>query len=238
MIGSTAAAVRALLCATACLVSTAATSHAQVWIGTANDVPRRGSWEAGVGVAWTAGFDLDTQDAVLSGNDGNSGNPFTLFTADARLRPVYAAQGRVGFYLSSSLAFEAGVQYSRPVLAASLSDDAEDAPDVTVEETMSRYIIDGSLVFHLRPLAFAGGRGTPFIAAGAGYLRELHEGEELVETGTTYHAGAGVKFWLTHGSRRIGVRGDAGVTIRDGAFDFEDKRRVLPTAGASMIFLF
>jgi hypothetical protein len=47
-----------------------------------------------------------------------------------------------------------------------------------------------------------------------------------------------VKFWVTSGKRRFGLRGDAGVTVRDGGFDFEDKRRLLPTAGASLIVLF
>ena len=229
---------RAALCAAALVVLGGATAGAQVRMLPGGDPPRKGSWEAGGGVIWTAGFDLDTTDALLTGNDGNSSSPFSLFEAEARVRPVYGAQARVGFYLSSSLAFEAGVQYSRPVFAVSVSDDAEDAPDLIAEERLSRYVIDGSLVYHPRGLEFSGGRGRPFIAAGAGYLRELHEGEELVETGTTYHAGAGVKFWVSRGRRRIGVRGDAGVTVRDRGFDFEEKRRVLPTAGASMIFLF
>ena len=238
MIGGKGRSLRVALGAAALVALTGARAEAQVWLGGGGDGPRRGSWEAGGGVVWTAGFDLDTKDALLTGNDGNNSSPFELFAAEARVRPVYSAQGRVGFYLSPSLAFEAGVQYSRPVLEVRVSGDAEDAPDLTADERMSRYVIDGSLVYHMRGLAFAGGRGVPFIAGGAGYLRELHEGEELVETGTTYHAGAGVKYWMSRGKRRWGVRGDAGVTIRDGGFDFEDKRRVLPTAGVSMMFLF
>ena len=237
MSGSRAAARVAVLAA-ALLVSAAAPARAQVYIGGGGDAPRRGSWEAGGGVVWTAGFELPATDALLTGNDGNSSSPFTLFTTDARVRPVFGAQGRVGFYLSRSLAFEAGVQYSRPVLRAEIGDDAEDVPDLTVEEQLSRYIIDGSLVLHLPSLRFSRGKGMPFVQAGAGYLRELHEGEELVETGTTYHAGAGVKYWVRQGKRRIGLRGDVGVSVRDGGFDFEDTRRVLPTAGASLIVLF
>jgi hypothetical protein len=228
--------LRLAICAAA-LVLVSATANAQVFIGSP-DTPRKGSWEAGGGVVWTGGYDLDSLDALLTGNEGNSGGPFSLFATEARLRPAVGAQARIGFYVSPALAFEAGVQFSRPVFEASLSDDAEDAEDLTAEETLSRYVIDGSLVYHMRQLAFSRGRGVPFISAGAGYLRELHEGEELVETGTTYHAGAGVKFWMTAGKRRFGLRGDAGVTVRDGGFDFEDKRRLLPTAGATLIVLF
>ena len=129
--------VHSLATGTAALVAlTCAGAEAQVWLG-GGDGPRRGSWEASGGVVWTAGFDLETKDAVLTGNDGNSSSPFELFAAEARVRPVYSAQGRVGFYLSRSLAFEAGIQYSRPVLRAEIGDDAEDAPDLTVEERTS-----------------------------------------------------------------------------------------------------
>ena len=238
MSGAVSRRTRIGLCAAALVAVTGTTAGAQVFTAAGGTAPRKGSWEVGGGIVWTAGFDLETEDARLTGNDGNSSSPFPLFDAEARVRPVFGAQGRVGFYLSPALAFEVGVHYSRPVLAVSVSDDAEDAADVTAEERLSRYVVDGSLVYHLRSLAFSGGRGLPFLAAGAGYLRELHEGDELVETGNTYHVGAGVKYWVSRGKRRFGVRGDAGIAVRDGGFDFEDKRRVLPTAGASMIVLF
>jgi hypothetical protein len=235
--GWTGRSLKVQFCTVAFIILVGATADAQVFIGSP-DAPRKGSWEAGGGVVWTGGYDLESLDALLTGNEGNAGGPFTLFATEARLRPAIGAQARIGFYVSPALAFEAGVQYSRPVFEASISDDAEDAEDLTAEETLSRYVIDGSLVYHMRQLSFSRGRGVPFISAGAGYLRELHEGEEVVETGTTYHVGAGVKFWMTSGKRRYGLRGDAGVTVRDGGFDFEDKRRLLPTAGASLIVLF
>jgi hypothetical protein len=119
-----------------------------------------------------------------------------------------------------------------------VTDDAEGAEDVTADETMSRYVFGGSLVYHLTGMAFANGRGVPFVLGGAGYLRELHEGRELVETGAEYHAGAGIKFWFGNGRRRLGLRGDVGVSIRDGAYDGENGRRTLPTAGASILYLF
>jgi hypothetical protein len=210
------------------------TASAQVYVGQAGG-PRRGSVEVAGGFVWTGGFDVDAQAAELTGSTQTS---FTLFTIDARVRPANGAQARVAFYLTPTLALEAGVQYSRPVLTARLSSDAEDAEDVTADETLSRYVVDGSIVYHLRGLSFAGGRGMPFLAAGAGYLRELHEDDQLIETGAEYHAGTGLKFWIARGRRSIGLRGDIGVTVRDGGFDFEEKRRMLPTAGASLVYLF
>ena len=66
---------------------------------------------------------------------------------------------------------------------------------------------------------------------GAGYLRELHEDDAFVEEGLEYHAGGGIKWWFGQGRRRVGVRGEAGISIRDGGFDFEDGQRIVPTAG-------
>jgi hypothetical protein len=229
---------RAVLFALALILAGSAPAAAQVWATGGGDAPRRGSWEAGGGVLWTGGYSLDSQNADLTANDGNGAPPFTLFTTDVRVRPMYGVQARGAFYFSSSLALEGGVQYSRPILEARLSNDAEQAEDITAEEKMSRYVFDGSLVYHLRSLSFAGGRGLPFVLGGAGYLRELHEGHELVETGVEYHAAAGLKLWFSSSRRGLGIRGEAGVSVRDGGFDFDQKRRALPTAGASIIYLF
>ena len=73
---------------------------------------------------------------------------------------------------------------------------------------------------------------------GAGYLRELHEEDALVEEGVEYHAGAGLKWWFGQGSRRFGVRGDVGMSVRDGGFDFDEGARVVPVAGVSLVYTF
>jgi hypothetical protein len=48
-----------------------------------------------------------------------------------------------------------------------------------------------------------------------------------------------VKLWLGGGRRRrVGVRTQATLSVREGGFDFEEDRRVLPTLSASVIYLF
>ena len=84
-----------------------------------------------------------------------------------------------------------------------LSGDAESAADVTATETASHYVFGGSVLFDLRGASFAGGRGVPFVSGGAGYLRELHEGNLLVETGIEYHATAGLKYWFGSGRQPV-----------------------------------
>jgi len=110
-------------------------------------------------------------------------------------------------------------------------------PDTTIEETLSQYVFDGALVWHITGARFAGDSGVPFLYGGGGYLRELHEENAFVEEGIEYHAGGGIKWWFGQ-SGRIGMRAEGGISIRDGGFDFKDGKRMVPVAGASVIYSF
>jgi hypothetical protein len=199
--------------------------------------PRAGSWEIGGGVAFVGGFDLGEAAAELTRNTTTGSDPFTLFVTDGRVGSVPGVHGRLAYYVSPNLALEGGVRFAQPVLSLDLSGDAEGAPDITAEETLNQYVFSGSALWHFgRPSP--GTRAVPFIFGGAGYLRELHEGQELVETGIEYHAGAGVKFWFGNARRRLGLRGDAGMSLRDGGVDPDGGFRPVPFGGASLVYLF
>jgi hypothetical protein len=210
-------------------------ARAQVWVGPGS-APRSGSVELSGGVMWAQGFDLGSAAAEQTRNPTTGTSALVLFNSDTQLDPAPGAQLRLGVYLTPRISIEGGVAYSRPALSISVSGDFEGAESATLSESLTRYVFDGAVVLHLPP--FAGGRGVPFVTGGAGYLRELHAGNELVETGTQYYAGGGVKVWFGQVRRRFGIRGDVGVAIRDGGFDFEDGQRTLPTASASILYLF
>jgi hypothetical protein len=218
-----------------CSVTPAA---AQVWIGSGGSRPAEGSVEFSGGVVYAQGYDLGSGTASLTRNPTTGSSPFDLFDASATIDPTSGVQAKLGVYLTRSVSIEGGVQYSRPVLGISLTGDAEGADAITAAETITRYVFDGALVIHLLPMSFASGRGVPFVTGGGGYVRELHEGNELAETGRQYHAGAGVKLWFGERRRRFGVRGEVGVALREGGSDFSDGRRTVPTVGASLLYLF
>ena len=197
--------------------------------------PRSGSWEAAGGVTWSGNINGPDSTAELTENSQSSGG-FELFTSESRLRNGAGLWTTLGYYFSRSVALEAGFRYSKPELTYQLSGDAEDAPDTTASESLSRYVITGSVVVHLG--GWSSGRVVPFVAGGAGYIRDLHENAELVETGTEYHAVAGLRYWFGTARRRFGVRGQAGFSITDGGFDFRDSSRTLPIASASVVYLF
>lgn len=230
------AAALVVLCSTLLALPAGAQVRPRPAPAPAGPAPRAGSWEAGGGVAFGGGFDLGDAAADLTRNtSGAATGPFTQFVTAGDLGSAPGIEGRLAYYFTRRFAVEGGVSFSRPSLAYEISGDTEGAPDVTAEESLDRYLFTGSALWHFgRPAA----RTVPFIFGGAGYLRELHEGQELVETGTEYHAGAGVKVWFGNARRRVGLRGDAGVSFREGGVDAEDGFRTVPLAAGSVIFLF
>ena len=201
------------------------------------DVPHAGSWEIGGGVIWTGGFTGPTSSAELTRNGETSGG-FDLFTAAGEMKGGAGVNARLGVFVSRKVAIEGGFRFSQPTVNYRLSGDAEEAAETTATETLSRYVFTGSLLVHLRRMG-PGVSMVPFIAGGAGYVRDLHDGNELMETGTEFHGVAGLKYWFNAtAQRRFGIRGEAGVSMTDGGFDFSDKSRVVPIASASLVYLF
>jgi len=209
-------------------------AEAQVYLG--RDAPRRGMFEVSGGGMFASGFDMGSLTAELTRSTPSE--TFDLFESETKASGFPGAFARIGFYLSDGVSIEGGMRYARPVLSVRLTDDAESAPDATAEETLSHYVFEGSLVWHLRHLSFASGRAIPYLAGGAGYLRELHEGNQLVETGQEFHAVGGLNYWLGSGARRFGLRIEGGVSARKKGFDNGDEVRALPVVFGGLSYLF
>ena len=205
---------------------------AQVWAGAGG--PRPGAVEISGGGTWFAGQELADRTAVLTPNSGTGSAAFELFTSESTLKPAFGAQALVGYYVTRAFAIEGGVQYSRPKLSVRLDGDFEDAPAVTATSEITQYLFTGSAVYHFG----SSPRSAPFIALGAGHLRDVQNGNELIETGVEYHGKVGLKYWSGTGRGRVGLRLEGGVSVQTGGFTFEEDRRVLPTAAVSLTYLF
>lgn len=219
-------------CTGLALLVVASTCDAQVYIG--RKTPHKGSVEVSGGGVYQGGTDLPDYTATLTRNPTTGPGPFELFKSDASLGAAVGVQARVGVYLSSAVSIEGGVQVVRPTLEVRLSADAESAPDTVATESINSYLFTGSVLYHLG----AGKRLKPFMIAGAGHVRDLHAGDELLETGLEYHAGGGIKSWFGRGRRKLGVRAEVLLSIRDGDVGTENDRRMVPTAGFSLAYLF
>jgi hypothetical protein len=183
--------------------------------------------EVNVGGGWLGGARLGAGDADLRAATP-APTPFRLFSVDSRLAAAPMLHVTAGFAFSRRFSVEAGLAVSHPELRASVSNDVEAAPPITIAERIDQYSIDASVIVMLRELAI-GGRTLPFVSAGAGYLRQLHEGQTVVEQGRLFHAGGGVKHSLLVRDqgfiRGAGVRVDARVYLMSGGIAFEDRPR-------------
>jgi len=205
---------------------------AQVWVGRSG--PRPGAVEISGGGIWTAGQDLEELGATLTPNPATGSSSFELFNSEPTLKSVIGAQALVGYYITRAFAIEGGVQYSRPTLSVRLGDDFEGAPSLTATTDITQYLFTGSAVYHFgnRP------NMSPFIAVGGGHLRDVHNGNELIETGVEYHGKFGVKWGTGNGRGRLGLRAEGGLSMRSGGFTFDEDRRIVPTAAVSLAYLF
>lgn len=171
-------------------------------------------FEVSVGGLWLGGTDAGSDDAALRANQTPAA-PFTLFDTNTRIEPASGFDGRIGFWLTRTLAVEGGFLYVRPSVRTRVTGDIEGTEALTAEEDVDQYFIDASAVFLLDVLRI-GERTIPFVSGGGGYLRQLHEGRTLIETGQVYHVGGGIRHWLRMRDRGF-IRG-AGVRLDGRAY--------------------
>jgi len=187
-----------------------------------------GRFEVSFGGLWNGGYALDGRNATETRNQVGGGD-LILFETDSEVTSGGGLEARFGVRLGSTFTVEAGGSWTRASILTHVSSDFEGAPALDARSDFTQYVIDGAIVARLERLAMGGGRVVPFVEAGAGYLRQLHEGNVTVETGTVVHGGGGVHVWLR--SRpggwfdRIGLRVDGRVTSRSGGIDVTDDRR-------------
>ena len=184
--------------------------------------------EAAVGGLWLGGASLGSSTAELRANRTGTPAPFTLFTTESRFGSAPGLDVRVGYGLSKTFSVEFGLAYGRPELRTRIDDDVENAPELTVAESIQQYFFDGSVVMLLDRFAI-GGRTVPFVSGGAGYLRQLHDGQTLVESGQVYHLGGGIKHWLALRDsgfvRGAGIRVDGRLYLLVKGIELEERVR-------------
>jgi hypothetical protein len=204
---------------------------------------RPGSFEVSASALLLGPGDAGTSTANLVGTGQGEGGSFTWFRAQGEYGSSAGVRATIGYNLTHTFAVEGGFGYSPSSIRFIVSDDRELTDGFTAPgQRLSEYFFDASLVAHLRRLAFARGRGRVFVSGGAGYLRQLHEGNALVETGQVYHGGGGVKYMLAPRARgwvrAFGLRIEARVNVRSGGFRFTDGATVSPAGSAGIVAAF
>jgi hypothetical protein len=184
--------------------------------------PRRP--EAAFGIGWLGGAGFGGADANLQ---TGTGGDYLLFSTDSRIAPALALEARVAYALTRRYVIEGRFGFSQPEVRTAISDDVEGAPSLDVAERIDQYTFEGAVVVMLPGLRFTS--LVPFVSAGAGYLRQLHEGLTLVEDGVLYHVGGGVRQMLLARPQGLikaaGFRGDVRVHVLTGGIEIGEGPR-------------
>ena len=203
--------------------------------GFALGIGRRFSVSGGVG--WTGGSNIGHVDANETTSGGGS---YTLFASDSELGDATSVETTLGARLSRLLHAELNVSYGQLDLRTHLSSDVEGIPDTDASESIGQLTLEGSVLFDLAGLRLP--RQTmPFLTAGGGYLRHLHQGRMFVETGTVFHAGGGLLMPLGSAAAadaRSALRFDVKAMIRNGGAIPDDGPHVSPSLSASFVWKF
>jgi opacity protein-like surface antigen len=135
----------------------------------------------GAGIEVIAGFrfngpvSLGTADASESRPGGGA---FTLFTTSTTLGGATGVEAGVGFRLSRAVQLRVVGAYTVADVRTRIESDAEGIPDEVATEPVQQYAVEGTIAVDLDDYRI-GERLVPFVSAGAGYLREVHDENTL-----------------------------------------------------------
>jgi hypothetical protein len=192
-----------------------------------------GTIDAAFGIAWAAAQPLGSGDAHETTPTGGA---FRIFTASTTLASATAVEGRIGLRVTRHLELLASGSYGTPTLRISLSGDSENAAAVTATERIQQFTLGGGALWYIGRWR-TGNRLAPFVTGEAAYLRQVHDGNTLIQTGREYQIGGGIKYPLVQRNRgrlkSIGVRVDVRAVLRTRGLAFDAGVHTSPSFGAS-----
>ena len=194
-----------------------------------------GRIEMSAGAAWLGGQAFGSADA----NETTSANaPFRLFSTSSELGSAAGFDARVGVRVAGTVVVEADASYARPELRITTSSDVESAAGLSAVERLQQYMIGGGATWYL-PTA---SRVAPFVTAGGGYLRQLHDRALLVQTGRYYRFGGGVVYLLSSQSagtlKATGIRVDLRATVFKDGVALDGNTHVAAAVAGSFLIRF
>ena len=167
------------------------------------------------------------------------GNTLTLFQSRSGLETTPAVVARLGVRIAARWWAESAFGLGSTNLVTDITHDRETGA-ATVSEPVTQYAVEGGLALRLR--GSSPGRLKPFLGAGGGYLRQVHDGRMFVDTGWSAYAGGGIHYLLkqaaTGAVKGLGIRVDARAAFAGGGTSLDGDVHVAPAAGASVFVRF
>jgi hypothetical protein len=188
------------------------------------------------GGVWVAPVSFGTATATLERPDGSS---LVVFRADNDLGMGLGVEASLGFELRRHLWADVTGGWVVSELQTKVSDDVESAADTTVTESLSRFTVEGAVLWYFREK----GRTSYFVRGGAGWMRELTGSSSLAQDGVVGNGGIGVQHWWRDNAkgafRRVGFSADFRLNFRSESLSqVESKPRVSPAAAGKLVIGF
>jgi Outer membrane protein beta-barrel domain len=220
--------------ATAC--SIAPVVLAVVLWGAPSAAQTPGRVEIGGGARWVGSLSFGQ---VAASETMFGGGTRELFQSSTDLDHSTGVEVRVSTRVAALVHVEGAVALNRTNLTTRVSGDVEGAPDATASEPVTQYGFEAGATLQF---ARASRRLTPFASGGAAYLRQLHEGRTLLETGHAFYVGGGVKYLFTAGGtgrlKATGLRADVRAVFMSTAIAPDDNIRTAPSVSGSFFVRF
>ncbi|HTK30142.1 MAG TPA: hypothetical protein VL309_11340 [Vicinamibacterales bacterium] len=191
----------------------------------------------GGGIEWMGSSGLGSAPAA---EGTGSGGTLPLFTTASDLGASAGPMVKIGVRVTRRIEVEGSGSYLRPAIETRISGDTEGGPPVTATDRLRQFTVEGN-VLYAPPRWRVHGAGI-FLEGGAGYLRQLHEGDTLAASGRLFAGGAGVRLPLvTHSRGRLrvfGLRGDARAVVRQKAAALDGGTHLAPSLAISVFATF
>jgi hypothetical protein len=190
--------------------------------------------EVGGDVRWLTGVHFNDVNAV---ENAFGGATRTVFDSSSRFEQAACPEARVSVRLTRAIDGEGSIAFGRTQLTTRISQDPE-ATDATASEPVSVYMLDAGVRARLG--RWRRGDSTPFVTAGAEYLRQLHDGHTLVEDGLAWYVGGGLLYptrnAAVRGSKSAALRIELRATILPGGSTLDRATHVMPSVIAGLLF--
>jgi hypothetical protein len=201
--------------------------------------PLLGRNEVAAVVSWMLPTSFGSRDASLT---AASGDRYRLFSTSTELAATPAFDVRIGRRLTRVIQADLSIGYASPMLTTTIDHDAENGSPTVAAESIRQLTIVGTAVVYV-PRWRLRSQILPFVSIGGGYLRQIHEGNTLAETGGTYQVGAGVMIPVVSrgragGVKQFGLRSDVRLLFRTGGVTNDRAARRSPALGVSVFARF
>jgi hypothetical protein len=187
-----------------------------------------------VGGHWITATSFGDASANLERPDGNDQ---ALFRVENDLGPGLGLEASFGLQLRPKFWTEITGTWTNSELRTRVSDDFESVADTTITESLTRFTVEGSVLWYFRQQ----GATSFFARAGAGWMRELTGGASLAVDGIVANGGIGMKHWWRdrpRGSfRRLGIRAEFRLNVRSTSLSPMDPVARVGAAGAANLVI-